>query len=253
MSVAKLVALMATRVGTWTPAQLGSNVILWADASNPAYLTLDGSNKVTLWSDRSGNGHDLSPTANGVTTNKLPYSATGAFGVNKPAVVWDGTDADLATSATNLSWQQVAIVGAYTNGATSWSAGNQGLWSLASEIGLVGGSGANWNGGGTSNYPFLAQNGAAEAADSANVTALPMTSPSIEISRASGITSSSRFILGRDRNFASRQWVGPICEVLVLHTGLSDADRQKLEGYLAWRWGIASKLPTNHPYKLGPP
>jgi hypothetical protein len=42
---------------------------------------------------------------------------------------------------------------------------------------------------------------------------------------------------------------GDIGEVIVC--GL--ADRQKVEGYTAWRWGLQGGLPNDHPYKNGPP
>ena len=29
--------------------------------------------------------------------------------------------------------------------------------------------------------------------------------------------------------------------------------RQKIEGYLAWKWGLVANLPASHPYKLKPP
>ena len=34
---------------------------------------------------------------------------------------------------------------------------------------------------------------------------------------------------------------------------LSDADREKAEGYLAHKWGLAGNLPDAHPYKAAPP
>lgn len=48
---------------------------------------------------------------------------------------------------------------------------------------------------------------------------------------------------------------GGIAEVLC-YSNSSDLDtnvRQKIEGYLAWKWGLQGKLQTNHPYKnVGP-
>lgn len=48
-------------------------------------------------------------------------------------------------------------------------------------------------------------------------------------------------------------WEGYMGEVLVYHTSLTIADRQKVEGYLAWKWGLEGSLPSNHPYKNAPP
>lgn len=44
---------------------------------------------------------------------------------------------------------------------------------------------------------------------------------------------------------------GTICEVIVYNTDISTNfyRRQLLEGYLAWKWGAQTKLPSNHLYK----
>jgi hypothetical protein len=34
---------------------------------------------------------------------------------------------------------------------------------------------------------------------------------------------------------------------------LSTADRQRLEGYLAWKWGLHANLPAGHPFRNNPP
>lgn len=44
-----------------------------------------------------------------------------------------------------------------------------------------------------------------------------------------------------------------VAEVVVCAEALSTTNRQKLEGYLAHRWGLASVLATGHPYKAAPP
>jgi len=44
-----------------------------------------------------------------------------------------------------------------------------------------------------------------------------------------------------------------ISEVVGCNTKLSTDDRQKLEGYLAWKWGLESDLPVGHPYKNAAP
>ena len=44
-----------------------------------------------------------------------------------------------------------------------------------------------------------------------------------------------------------------ICEVIFYNTEMSVAQRQTVEGYLAWKWGLQSSLPSNHPWKLYPP
>ena len=53
-----------------------------------------------------------------------------------------------------------------------------------------------------------------------------------------------------DGTFASNLTAG---EFIIVSGTLSTGDRQKMEGYLAWKWGLQANLPSNHPYKLSPP
>jgi hypothetical protein len=42
-------------------------------------------------------------------------------------------------------------------------------------------------------------------------------------------------------------------EVLIYNTIISASQRQQIEGYLAWKWGLQGSLPANHPFKQWPP
>jgi len=44
-----------------------------------------------------------------------------------------------------------------------------------------------------------------------------------------------------------------LAEVIVFNTGLSQANREVVEGYLAWKWGMQSLLPVIHPYYAAGP
>ena len=61
-----------------------------------------------------------------------------------------------------------------------------------------------------------------------------------------GITVGNRFTL-------NESWPGHICEVILHNTALTTDQRQQVEGYLAWKWGLQGSLPSSHPYKLFPP
>ena len=45
-----------------------------------------------------------------------------------------------------------------------------------------------------------------------------------------------------------QNWNGDIGEIIVYNGVLSTSERQTVEGYLAWKWGLQSNLPSNHPY-----
>ena len=61
-----------------------------------------------------------------------------------------------------------------------------------------------------------------------------------------GITVGNRYTL-------NESWPGHICELIIHNTALTTFQRQQVEGYLAWKWGLQGSLPANHPYKLWPP
>jgi len=44
-----------------------------------------------------------------------------------------------------------------------------------------------------------------------------------------------------------------VCEIIAYNRALATTDRQMIEGYMAWKWGITNRLPIGHPYKEFPP
>ena len=46
---------------------------------------------------------------------------------------------------------------------------------------------------------------------------------------------------------------GTISEVIIYNQVLTTAERQVVEGYLAWKWGTQASLPATHPYKTVQP
>jgi hypothetical protein len=44
-----------------------------------------------------------------------------------------------------------------------------------------------------------------------------------------------------------------VAEILFYATNLSVSQCETVEGYLAWKWGLVSNLPANHPFKNAPP
>ncbi len=54
--------------------------------------------------------------------------------------------------------------------------------------------------------------------------------------------------LGNQNRAVSEYWDGDISEVILYDADLSTADREKVEGYLACKWGTQASLPGGHPY-----
>lgn len=51
----------------------------------------------------------------------------------------------------------------------------------------------------------------------------------------------------------SISYKGHVFEVLLYNSALAQAARQRVEGYLAWKWGMQAQLPSNHPWKSSAP
>jgi hypothetical protein len=65
-------------------------------------------------------------------------------------------------------------------------------------------------------------------------------------------TSAAGIVIGSDATFAE-PLKGSIYEIVMLPSVADTTTRQKLEGYLAWKWGLTANLPAGHPYKtIGP-
>jgi len=93
----------------------------------------------------------------------------------------------------------------------------------------TGNTGAGWN---------VFQNGSALAITAGNNSSVILTN---------GPVSVGAFL---DGTLASNLTAG---EFIIVSGTLSTSDRQKLEGYMAWKWGTEASLPSDHPYKLSPP
>jgi hypothetical protein len=51
----------------------------------------------------------------------------------------------------------------------------------------------------------------------------------------------------------SKGYNGYMFEYLIYPYAVSISEQQKIEGYLAWKWGIQTSLPQAHPYYLSAP
>ena len=58
-----------------------------------------------------------------------------------------------------------------------------------------------------------------------------------------GITVGSRFTQNTET------FQGHIAEVIYYQRLLTTQERQQVEGYLAWKWGLSNNLASNHPYR----
>lgn len=246
---------------TFTPLSLSP--ALWLDAADSSTITI--ATGVSQWNDKSGNGRNVSqatpaaqPALNANALNGLPVVAFDAV-----------NDTLFNTSAAllrNLSGATVFMVG---RKATSPTSGFQ-LYITVS----TGGARTSflYNSGGSTGLIIGARRTSTDTTQTAGITTytsdfqiqvgrydyiganlqlwLNGTLNDQRVFQTSGVTDNDAGALYLGSTGSGSFVNAQIGEVLIYYSALSTNDRQIVEGYLAWKWGLQASLPVGHPYKI---
>lgn len=262
-----MTALMAVRASirisaaaggpsTWLPSDLGASLVAWFDAKTASSITAS-SGAVSQWDDLSGNGYHATQSTAGAKPSSTSRSGWIGF---------DGSS-DFLSLPSGVSFSStsrcVAGVANPTSGETGHDAliGANGVngYSFYLRHAVTGGERAGIT---KTNVSFFAQ-GPYSSADADQVFLGNLTSSTWRVSvNGTAVTGThsqtfssnlSGFIGKNVLGSTSYDFMyGSIGEI-VIATEISQANQQKLEGYLAWRWGLEGNLPNDHPYKNGAP
>lgn len=264
--------IIFTGAPLWTPSNLGGGLIMWLDADDTTTIILNGST-VSQWSDKSGNNnHATQSTASLQPAYNATYTspATPPRGSSVPAIVTSATGQNFVTPVTlnGLSGYNIYAVLARTGnlsaGIPSLLAGtvhstsataNRLQWKTSSNDALLATQALSSlatpaSGSVTTNVFAIA--GTAWDGSVANVTLNGTVSANSASPFTSGFDTTALYLLGHPGN-TTRGFIGATLEFVMASTYLSVADRQKLEGYLAWHWNLQGNLPVTHPYFSSPP
>jgi hypothetical protein len=227
----------------WTPAELTTS--LWLDFADTFTITLS-SGSIEQVIDKSGNGRNATQS----NTGKRP--TTGFVNANKCMVTTSSQYLELASRLTTVR-AYVSVVQFNTTEADQWIVGD----SASFDFHAPGIGESNLNTGGLigTNAASAVTNGSGWVSGTsvAPSSMVRSTGVSSYIFNTTAAVSISQFTADRSNQYRSAGIVGNTCEIIALSSTLSDTDRQKLEGYLAHKWGFASSLPSDHPFKSAPP
>ena len=247
--------------GTFSPKQI-PNLSAWYDASVAANISNFGTN-VAAVADESGNGNTLAQSTSALEPT---YSASGINGLG--SLAFNGKQYLLTSGAmsTSLYNESTTFFVASPTGTANAKPFFSGPYNANPRFEvLFGSNGAaylNFN----NNTPGVG-GGSISANTVANVPALwtlgGSVSNSVEILRKNGnqlatntgpgaaVTGSYPFSVGamaQGTNYAYN-YTGQIGEVVTFARYLSAAESAQMEGYLACKWGLQTRLPANHPYR----
>jgi hypothetical protein len=263
---------------------------MWLDAEDTASVTLNGST-VSQWSDKSGNNnHAVQATAANQPTylnSGLNSKPTVSLDGTTDFMTANISGFKSFSALSYFSVLQTPLAAAPdTNSANFFAFGNIGAGSgpypanrgivlastaaalsgeyltIAGEInhaGRIGSTTYRRN----ANTPQILhfQTSSAGSAVWANASGVSLdlaatitTSTNLAPS-AIGYTVDDSFHIGilRSGGTLPAQPAIRFSEIIVLSAIASTADRQKIEGYLAWKWGTEADLPSTHPYRYAPP
>ena len=226
---------------------------LWLDAADSSTMSFSGA-IVTQWRDKSGNGWN----ANAVGTD-MTYVTSGRNGLN----TIQGPQA-AATNALGFTTPSFAI--STTNSTSIFVVYNQLVNSASDASFILMPSSTNLQVFTRTNYYYTRVNGI--TGGGGYVPSTPYTSilefvytPNTGTLYANGtqyntITTTAGGTAALNSSFILNLFLGAmqgnICELLIFGTALSTTQRQQMEGYLAYKWGLQGSLPVNHPYYNNP-
>ena len=238
----------------WSPANASATMNLWLDAADSNVLTIS-SGLITQWRDKSSLANHAIPNA-----GEEPAFTT-IDGLN--AIRFTGSKRLYSTDKLTVrDFRNVFILCKYEQGTAFFSA-STGFCTLFSAA--ISGGSANgncffatgvtqaWTANSYLNGPFFL-NATQVSSDLNSRTVLPQLNTSLGFisSNATGAVGVGGYGIGTLREIAS-PWDGVVCEIVSYGSTLTTTDRQKMEGYLAWKWNLVSLLPAGHPYKNSRP
>ena len=236
----------------FTPAQL-SGLVLWMDPTDTTTLTLSGSS-VTQWRDKSVTG----ATFNTVNANPI-YSASlinGLPGIdltNQSGFISAATQ----TLTNSLTLAMILVVKSGIDAWGSFFTHGRRNEDIALERNSI-------STGTTLQFQTANDNAGANITFTTDQVALYLGTMTTGTSRffsrfgggttttATG-TNTSSIVVGSLAVRIGRSDIGENCdsfigEIVYYNRVLTTAERQELEGYLTWKWGLQASLPSTHPY-----
>jgi hypothetical protein len=251
--------------GFWTPAKIATAV--WLDANDSATITLNGS-VVSQWNDKSGNGNNAAQSDN---AKRPTYNATLLN--SQGGLVYDGSNDCLQIPNLTLSTfvSVFAVVKQLNTGKAFWfehsaqADTQEGFYFSGydfyttylrrSGVNTFASAASAWPGTADEVFSLVFRSSPPSAGQSPIVfksgTAVSLSYGTITTPANTNVTATLN--IGARNNGAVVPMNANLHEFIICNTDLDTDTRQKMEGYLAWKWGLQGNLPAGHPYKNARP
>lgn len=251
----------------WTPSLLGTAPKLWVDASDASSMTITNTNDIDEWRSQDSitakltqstvadKPHIITAGLNGLDTVDLDGSNHYFVGDGLSTAVDEFSFLAVRKHETGTA-SEAQIIGSAN---FQWQTGVAQLiyWGNAAKMSINVAQAAS--GDSFSNFPVGWNiNSYVDASDGTSTSMLCFQNGSAAGDAKSGDDKNlDPYWIGASHTEltldASRHLKTEFAEILIFNIALSTEDRQKIEGYLAHKWGLDGNLDSGHPYKSSPP
>ena len=237
-------------ITTFSP--LSTSPGLWLDANDYSTFTFSSGTNISSWADKSGNARNATGVNSPVYTDTSAYlSGSSYFTVNL----------DFIASFPDHS---AFFVITPTNGTNIYGAINGGSGANSLHVGFSSTTAYRVNHWGNDLYPNTTA--AYRSGGLRNLLNFDWinTGGAGKAVRANGSVEGTIGQTGQIGVMSGGGTIGNVVQqgiltgyinevIFILNPNITTTNRNKLEGYLAWKWGIQSYLPAGHPYLSAPP
>ncbi len=234
-----------------TPLFVPGGASLWLDATDITTFTFSSGSNISQWRDKSGNGL-VGSASFGATYTPAAHNNLAAVSFASASNQRIDFGDTLKLNGNRLYMFAVAKIN--TSDGTIISRGNTiaGGYSLFRESSILY----------TAVVPSSYVQRTASTADSTTNTQLlsgTWDRTTLRLFRNATNVASTGAADATSLSDASALWIGgfpgigaflqgQIMEVVVYISSIDTSQQQRIEGYLAWKWGLQNNLPTTHPY-----
>ena len=237
----------------WTPSRI--TTLAWYDASDSSTITKNSSNEVTEWADKSGNNNNVTGVDDPITgastqnsLNVIDHDGGAFFELDDLSTPTSGNlQAFIVCNVTAVdnNWDSILAMDASSNDWTLQAGRNgsfQGAISFTNQPNATTGTG----GTNLSGYHIYCAD-LDFTVDSQYQLLLDGELIANQRTYNSKLASTVDFKIFANRA-ENRFPEGSVAEVILLDN-TDNLTRQKVEGYLAHKWGLTGLLSSTHPYK----
>ena len=223
----------------WTPADIST--IAWYDANDVATIT-ESAGLVSQWDDKSTNGYHMVQG----TGSKQP-----AYTTDK--ITFTSDSLHVTTGPTLSTPHSVFIISDYAGANTN----NQYLFDSTGRS-VIGESGTS--GWGIYNGAWLWSTGLNPINETIISAVFNSTSSAVYHDGTSVLSGNSgsgqmsgKLVLGDSYLETGGAYFNGFLREVIIIDNADTTTRQKIEGYLAWKWSLEANLPSGHPYEFSAP